>query len=97
MHSRDDVAAEIKQLEQLTNSSLNAVPVHMVDQWGAGVRDMLSGLGVDKLDHKASRAALGGAYLVASLTLSNSVLPAANLEAVAHVLRWLYDRGEADG
>jgi hypothetical protein len=97
MQSRDDVAAEIARLEQQLAHRLSEVPVHLVDQWSAGVRDMLRGLGVDKLDKEASRAALGGAYLVATLTLSGAVVAEANLEATAHVLRWLYERGEDDG
>lgn len=97
MHDRSVAAAELVQLETLLGTSLHDVPVHLVDQWGAGLRDMLHGLGVERLDRDASRAALGGAYLVASLTINSAVMPRAHLEATAHVLRWLYDRGEDDG
>lgn len=94
MHDRATAAAELAQLETALGTSLRDVPIHLVDQWGAGVRDMLRGLGVERLDKDASRAALGGAYLVATLALGESVIPQSNLTAVAHVLRWLYDRGE---
>jgi hypothetical protein len=95
--SWQDAGREIANLEEIAGSHLAEVPVHLADQWGAGVRDLIHGLGVEHLDREASRAALAGAYLVATLTLTGSVVPAANLEATAHVLRWLYDRGEQDG
>jgi hypothetical protein len=95
--SWQDAGEEIAQLEEITGSRLSEVPVHLVDQWGAGVRDLLHALGVERLDREASRAALGGAYLVATLTLTGSVVPAAQLETTAHVLRWLYEKGEQDG
>lgn len=91
--SWEDAGREITNLEDLAGSRLDQVPVHLVDQWGAGVRDLLRGLGIERLDRDASRAALGGAYLIATLTLTGSVVPQASVEATAHVLRWLYERG----
>lgn len=92
---RATAAAEIERFEAMTGSPLSDVPVFLVDQWGAGLRDMLTALDV-KLDREGSRAALGGAYIMATLTLTGSVVPKASVEAAAHVLRWLYDRGEDD-
>lgn len=96
MHDRSDAATEIARLEALTGSPLADIPVFMVDQWGAGVRDMFAALGV-KLDREGARAALGGAYLMATITLPGSVIAQTNAEAAAHLLRWLYDRGESTG
>lgn len=93
---RTEAEAEIQRLEAMTGAPLSAVPVFLADQWGAGLRDMLTSLGV-ALDREGSRAALGGAYLMATLTLTGSVMPRSSVEAAAHVLRWLYDRGEDDG
>lgn len=91
--SREVAGEEIARLEAMVDSPLCDVPVFLTDQWGAGLRDMLADLGV-KLDKEGSRAALGGAYIIATLTLTGSVMPHSNVEAAAHVLRWLYERGE---
>jgi hypothetical protein len=95
-HDRKAAAQEIEHLEQMTGAPLSDVPVFLADQWGAGLRDMLTDLGVT-LDREGARAALGGAYIMATLTLTGSVMPRSSVEAAAHVLRWLYDRGETCG
>jgi hypothetical protein len=77
----------------MTGAPLSDVPVFLADQWGAGLRDMLTGLGAT-MDQDGARAALGGAYIMATLTLTGSIVPRSSVEAAAHVLRWLYDRGE---
>jgi hypothetical protein len=95
MHDRAQAEAEIQHLEAMTGAPLSEVPVFLADQWGAGLRDMLVSLGMT-LDQTGLRAALGGAYIMATLTLTGSVVPRSSVEAAAHVLRWLYDRGEDD-
>lgn len=94
--NRETAGIEIGRLEAMVASPLSDVPVFLLDQWGAGLRDMLTALDV-KLDKAGSRAALGGAYIIATLTLTGSTMPHASVEAAAHVLRWLYEQGEDDG
>lgn len=95
MHDRASAGEAITRLESITGSPLSSVPVFLLDQWGAGLRDMLTALDV-KLDHDGARAALGGAYIMATLTMTGATMPHSSAEAAAHVLRWLYDRGEDD-
>jgi len=91
---RHQAAEDLADLEDLTGSPLLQLPLHLTDQWAAGVRDVFRELDVPLLDQATARAAFAGAYVTMSLFSGNSYVSGESLTSVGHVLRWLYERGE---
>lgn len=86
-------AAELLELEDQLGHPLHAEPLHQVDQWAAGVRDVFVGLGVDLDQPDQARAAHAGAYVVWSTLYNNgSQIPWGAAIGVSHLLRHLVDR-----
>lgn len=93
---RELAAAELLELEEQLGYRLCDQPLHEVDQWAAGVRDIFIGLGVDLDEPAQARAAQAGAYTVwSTLFNSGAHIPYAAAVGAAHLLRHLADR--ADG
>lgn len=92
---RGQAGIDIMDLERLTGARLAEVPVFIVDQWAAGVRDSFKDLNapLDKSD--MARAALAGAYITASLLINSAPQKLEAVSVVSHLLRWLYERGES--
>lgn len=85
---------DIADLERITGHSLSEVPVFQVDQWAAGVRDAFTDLKAGLDCPEMARAALAGAYVVASILINAAPQQMESVVTVSHLLRWLYDRGE---
>lgn len=92
---RDQAGLDITDLERITGADLRAVPVFVADQWAAGVRDSFSELQAPLDRPEMARAALAGAYVVASVLINASPQQLEAAQVVSHLLRWLYERGEA--
>jgi len=91
---RHQAEQDLLDLESLTGSPLRDLPVHLTDQWGAGVRDVFRELDAPLTDEASARAAFAGAYLTVALLSGNSYVSSECLTSVGHVLRWLFERGE---
>lgn len=91
---RRQAEEDLHDLEVMTGSPLSELPLHLTDQWAAGVRDVFRELDVPLLDQDSARAAFAGAYVTMSLFSGNSYVNGDSLTSVGHVLRWLYERGE---
>lgn len=91
---RKQAGVDITDLERLTGANLRDVPVFIVDQWAAGVRDSFRDLSAPLDQPDMARAALAGAYITASLLINSAPQQLEAVSVVSHLLRWLYERGE---
>jgi hypothetical protein len=92
--SRGQAGLDITDLERLTGADLRRVPVHLKDQWAAGVRDAFRDLEAPLDRPEMARAAMAGAYVTASVLINSSPQQMEAVALVSQLLRWLYDRGE---
>jgi hypothetical protein len=92
--SREQASLDIADLERLSGGDLTQVPVFMVDQWAAGVRDAFTDLGASLDEPRMARAALAGAYVAASVLINSGPQRQDAVVIVSQLMRWLYDRGE---
>jgi hypothetical protein len=92
--NRDQAGLDIVDLERITGADLHQVPVFIADQWAAGVRDSFEELKAPLDRPDMARAALAGAYVTASVLINASPQQLEAVSVVAHLLRWLYERGE---
>lgn len=93
---RDRAFHDVLDLERLVGTGLHDLPTHVLDQWGASVRDVFSGLDAALTTPDAARAAFAGAYIAIGVFTDGGYVKGDSLTTAAHVLRWLYERGELD-
>lgn len=93
---RERALVDLDDLERLVGQPLHDVPVHALDQWGAGIRDVFAGLDAALVNPTIAKAAFAGAYVAVGIITDGGYVQADALVTVSHVLRWLYERGEVD-
>jgi hypothetical protein len=97
--NREQALLDLEHLAEIVGIKLSDVPVDKLDQWGAEVRDTMTGLEVPRLDEEASKAAFAGGYIVASMLVNASIggIKADALTTISQLLQWLYKRGTPEG
>lgn len=91
---RERALQDVRDLERLTGNPLHGVPVFVLDQWGAGIRDVFAALEAELVNPLAAKAAFAGAYVAIGIITDGAMLRDDTLLTMSHVLRWLYERGE---
>lgn len=91
-----DSGRAISTLEQQTGVSLLDNPPHLVDQWGAEIRDLFRQLDSELVTSGHARCAFNGAYIVASLLSQSGPVNVGAIRQVCTLLRWLHERGEEE-
>lgn len=94
---REILLIELTELEEHLGQALHDDPIHLTDQWTAGVRNLFSGLGVDVNDARDAKAAHAGAYLMLSTIFTGGgAVPWGTAVSASYLWRYLSDCADDD-
>lgn len=92
----DESRHAVEALEERVGVALLDNPPHLVDQWGAEIRDLFGKLESDLVSAGHARSAFTGAYIVAALLTQSGPVNVGAIRQVCTLMRWLHERGDQE-